>query len=295
MGLKVGFYGLGIMGYPMAGHIQSKGSSFGASVVVYNRTESKSASWQKEHGGGVARSVSDLAQGKDVVVTCLSNDSALEEAILGSDGILANIPQGSTIVDHSTVSAEISKRIAREALAVGVNFLDAPVSGGEVGATKGVLTIMVGGDGDVLSSVSELLGVYSSSITHMGESGNGQLTKMANQICIAANYIGLAEAIKFAEVNGLDMELVFNAISKGSAGSWSMDNRFTTMHERKFDFGFPIYLIAKDLGLCLQQGAESDAPLMVTALLKEMYESLKGEHPTDDASALIRLLDRVKA
>ncbi len=295
MGMKIGFYGLGIMGYPMAGHIQSKGSSFGARVSVYNRTASKSISWQKEYGGVVASSVSDLAQGKDVVVTCLSNDAALEEAILGDGGILANIPQGSTIVDHSTVSAEISKRIAREASAVGVNFLDAPVSGGEVGATKGVLTIMVGGDADVLSSVSELLGVYSSSITHMGASGNGQLTKMANQICIAANYIGLAEAIKFAEVNGLDMGLVFNAISKGSAGSWSMDNRFATMHERKFDFGFPIYLIAKDLGLCLHQGAESDAPLMVTALLKEMYESLKGEHPTDDASALIRLLDRVKS
>lgn len=292
MGMRIGFYGLGIMGFPMAGHLQTKLGAGGAEVMVYNRTASKSADWQKKYGGNVASSVADLATGKDIVFTCLSNDAALEGAILGDNGILANIPKGATIIDHSTVSADISKGIAKEAATRGVNFLDAPVSGGEVGAVKGVLTIMVGGDGKTLESCTKALDAYASSITHMGASGNGQLTKMANQICIAANYIGLAEAVKFAEVNNLEMDKVFNAISKGSAGSWSMDNRFKTMHNREFNFGFPIYLIAKDLGLCLDQGANSDAPLMVTALLKQMYESLKSKHPQEDASALIRMMDR---
>jgi len=284
---NVAFLGLGVMGYPMAGHLAKAGHH----VTVYNRSPDKAARWVAQHGGTSAPTPAAAAKEADVVLMCVGNDDDVRAVVLGDDGALAAMRQGATLVDHTTASAQVAREIHGTAGARGVGFLDAPVSGGQAGAENGKLTIMVGGDDAVFKGAAPLLGHYARAVTLMGGAGSGQLTKMFNQICIAGLVQALAEGIAFAEQAGLDVERALDVISKGAAQSWQMENRGRTMVADKFDFGFAVDWMRKDLGLCLAEARARGAMLPVTALVDQFYARVQAEGGGRfDSSSLIRNL-----
>jgi 3-hydroxyisobutyrate dehydrogenase-like beta-hydroxyacid dehydrogenase len=284
---NVAFLGLGVMGYPMAGHLAKAGHR----VTVYNRSADKAARWVGEHGGSTAPTPAAAAKQADLVLMCVGNDDDVRAVVLGRDGALAAMRKGTTLVDHTTASAQLAREIHATAAAAGVGFLDAPVSGGQAGAENGKLTIMVGGDSAVFDGAAPVLGQYARAVTLMGGPGSGQLTKMFNQICIAGLVQALAEGIAFAEKAGLDVERALDVISKGAAQSWQMENRGRTMLADKFDFGFAVDWMRKDLGLCLAEARARGAALPVTALVDQFYARVQAEGGGRfDSSSLIRNL-----
>jgi 3-hydroxyisobutyrate dehydrogenase-like beta-hydroxyacid dehydrogenase len=283
----VAFLGLGVMGFPMAGHLARAGHR----MTVYNRSAEKTARWIAQYGGSAAPTPAAAAAKADFVLMCVGNDDDVRAVAMGADGALTTMRSGTVLVDHTTASAQVAHEVHRAALAKGVGFLDAPVSGGQAGAENGKLTIMVGGNADVYGRTESLLAHYARAVTRMGEPGSGQLTKMVNQICIAGLVQALAEGIDFAARAGLDVEKVLDVISKGAAQSWQMENRGKTMHADKFDFGFAVDWMRKDLGICLAEGRANGAMLPVTALVDQFYAKIQSRGGGRwDTSSLIRLL-----
>jgi 3-hydroxyisobutyrate dehydrogenase len=285
---KTAFLGLGVMGFPMAGHLARAGHA----VTVYNRSAAKAAQWIERLGGGKSASTpASAAAGMDFVLVCVGNDDDVRAVTLGSDGALAAMKPGAVLVDHTTASAAIARELYSAAKARGVRFLDAPVSGGQAGAENGKLTIMVGGDADAFALAEPVLSCYARAVTLMGGPGSGQLTKMVNQICIAGLLQGLSEGINFGIRAGLDIERVLEVIGKGAAQSWQMDNRGKTMAADKFDFGFAVDWMRKDLGICFAQARADGAALPVTALVDQFYSRIQARGGGRwDTSSLIRLL-----
>ena len=284
---QIAFLGLGVMGYPMAGHLARAGHR----VTVYNRTAAKAAKWVAQHGGASAPAPSAAAASAEIVLMCVGNDDDVRGVALGKDGALAGMKSGTILVDHTTASAQVAREVHAAAKAKGVGFLDAPVSGGQAGAENGKLTIMVGGDPDVYAKAESMLAHYARAVTLMGGPGSGQLTKMVNQICIAGLVQGLSEGINFAHKAGLDVLRVLDVISKGAAQSWQMENRGKTMFEDKFDFGFAVDWMRKDLGICIAEARANGAALPVTALVDQFYARLQAQGGgRRDTSSLIRLL-----
>ena len=284
---RVAFLGLGVMGYPMAGHLAKAGHH----VTVYNRNAAKSAAWVAEHGGAAAPTPADAARDADFVMMCVGNDDDVRAVATGASGALRGMRAGSVLVDHTTASAQIARELHAAAAAQDVGFLDAPVSGGQAGAQNGKLTIMVGGDAAVYARVEGVLATYARAVTLMGEAGAGQLTKMVNQICVASVVQGLAEGLDFAMRAGLDAERVIDVISKGAAQSWQMENRGKTMVADKFDFGFAVDWMRKDLAICLAEARANGAALPVTALLDQFYARIQARGGGRwDTSSLIQPL-----
>ena len=284
---NVAFLGLGVMGYPMAGHLAAKGHS----VTVYNRTRSKAEQWVTEHGGKSAPTPAAAAEGKEIVFACVGNDDDLRSVVLGEEGAFAGMAAGACFVDHTTASADVARELYETAKGKGISFLDAPVSGGQAGAVNGQLTVMVGGDEEPFAKVKPVIDCYARACTLMGPVGSGQLTKMVNQICIAGLVQGLAEGINFGMKAGLDMEKVIAVISKGAAQSWQMDNRAATMVQGKFDFGFAVDWMRKDLAICLAEARRNQARLPVTALVDQFYAQVQARGGRRwDTSSLIHLL-----
>ncbi len=284
---RVAFLGLGTMGYPMAGHLAAKGYE----VTVYNRTAARAEAWCAEHGGQHAATPAKAAAGAEIVFLCVGNDHDVREVVAGKDGALSAMASGTVLVDHTTASANVARELFAAAAESGVDFLDAPVSGGQAGAENGVLTVMVGGEPGPYGRVEPVIDSYARSVRLMGAVGAGQLTKMVNQICIAGLVQGLSEGIAFAERAGLDVEAVLAVISKGAAQSWQMENRGSTMAEDKFDFGFAVDWMRKDLGLCLDEAGNNGALLPVTALVDQFYGKVQQRGGGRwDTSSLIRLL-----
>ncbi|MCH8685467.1 NAD(P)-dependent oxidoreductase [Pedomonas mirosovicensis] len=282
---KIAFLGLGVMGAPMARHLAKAGHE----VRVYNRTTSKAERWVAENGGAWAPTPGQAAQGCDFVFCCVGADNDLREVTIGPDGAFHAMAEGSLFVDHTTVSAQVSRELEAEARAKGIGFLDAPVSGGQAGAENGKLTIMVGGDAEQFKQAEPVMQAYAQRIGLMGPSGSGQLTKMVNQICIAGIVQGLSEALNFAMTAGLDPRAVVEVISKGAAQSWQMENRSSTMVDGQFDFGFAVDWMRKDLGLVLDEARRIGAPLPVTALVDQFYADVqKMGGGRQDTSSLIR-------
>jgi 3-hydroxyisobutyrate dehydrogenase len=287
---KVAFLGLGVMGFPMAGHLKNKG---GHEVTVYNRTTAKAEQWAKQFGGKTASTPKAAAQGQDLVMCCVGNDNDLREVTLGKDGAFQAMGKGTTFVDHTTASAEIARELYDAAKKGGFEFIDAPVSGGQAGAENGVLTVMCGGDQPVFDKAKPVIDAYARACNLMGSPGSGQLAKMVNQICIAGLVQGLAEGIHFAKKAGLDIEKLIATISKGAAQSWQMENRYKTMAANKYDFGFAVDWMRKDLGICLGEARKNGANLPVTALVDQFYaEVQKMGGKRWDTSALLARLDR---
>jgi 3-hydroxyisobutyrate dehydrogenase-like beta-hydroxyacid dehydrogenase len=287
MGSKVAFIGLGVMGYPMAGHLAAKGHS----VTVYNRTSAKAERWVGEHGGSAAATPREAAAGADFVMACVGNDDDLRGVTLGADGAFAGMAAGSVFVDHTTASADVAEELAAVAADSGLGFVDAPVSGGQAGAENGVLTIMCGGAAEDFDRAAPVMESYARAVTLLGPVGAGQLTKMVNQICIAGLVQGLSEGLLFAERAGLDAKQVAQVIAKGAAGSWQMENRYETMIDDKFDFGFAVDWMRKDLDIALNQARRLNATLPCTALVDQFYadvQALGGGRW--DTSSLIRRL-----
>src|SRR6267154_2124747 len=277
---KVAFLGLGVMGYPMAGHLKSKG---GHEVTVYNRSAAKAEKWVSQHGGRSAPTPKAAAEGQDFVMCCVGNDHDLREVTLGANGAFAGMAKGAVFVDHTTASAEIARELFAEGQKRGFDCIDAPVSGGQAGAENGVLTVMCGGEAAAYARMCKLLGAP----------GAGQLTKMVNQICIAGLVQGLAEGIHFAKKAGLDVEAVIQTISKGAAQSWQMENRYKTMAAGKFDFGFAVDWMRKDMSICLAEARRNGANLPVSALVDQFYSEVqKMGGKRWDTSSLIARLDR---
>ncbi|NNF25245.1 MAG: NAD(P)-dependent oxidoreductase [Rhodobacteraceae bacterium] len=268
---KLAFLGLGVMGYPMAGHLAAAGHD----VTVYNRTTAKAEGWAKEHGGSFARTPKEAAAGAEFVMACVGNDDDLRSVCLGDDGALAGMDKGAVFVDHTTVSAAVTRELHAAAADIGVGFVDAPVSGGQAGAENGQLGIMCGGDAATYSRAEPIMNVYAKACKRMGESGAGQLTKMVNQICIAGLVQGLSEGLHFAQKAGLDGKAVVDVISQGAAGSWQMSNRYETMLDDKWDHGFAVDWMRKDLGICLATANENGASLPVTALVDQFYKDVQ--------------------
>ncbi|MBV7420642.1 MULTISPECIES: NAD(P)-dependent oxidoreductase [Comamonas] len=284
---KVAFLGLGVMGYPMAGHLAKAGHQ----VTVYNRSAAKRQAWVAEFGGAEAATPRAAAQGADIVFCCVGNDDDLRSVVLGADGALAGMQAGAIFVDHTTASAEVARELYAAAQAQGQHFIDAPVSGGQAGAQNGALTVMCGGDQSVFDTVAPVAQCFSRAFTLMGASGAGQLTKMVNQICIAGVVQGLSEAIAFGEKAGLDVNKVLDVVSKGAAQSWQMENRGKTMVEGKFDFGFAVDWMRKDLGLVLDEAKRNGARLPLTALVDQFYADVQAmDGGRNDTSSLIRRL-----
>jgi 3-hydroxyisobutyrate dehydrogenase-like beta-hydroxyacid dehydrogenase len=284
---KIAFIGLGVMGFPMAGHLQRMGHA----VTVYNRTRAKAQAWQARFGGDVAATPAAAARDADFVLSCVGNDADLREIALGPDGIFQSLGARAVHVDHSTTSAEVARELASRATAQGAFFLDAPVSGGQVGAENGTLTVMVGGDLQAYARIEPVLGAYARSVRHLGPAGHGQLTKMVNQITIAGVLQGLAEGLAFGTHAGLDMQAVIEVISKGAAQSWQMDNRARSMVEDRFDFGFAVDWMRKDLGIVLEEARRNGSTLPLTALVDQFYAELQRRgHRRLDTSSLIKLL-----
>jgi 3-hydroxyisobutyrate dehydrogenase len=287
---KVAFLGLGVMGYPMAGHLKNKG---GHDVTVYNRSAAKAEQWVKEFGGRAAPTPKDAAAAQDFVMMCVGNDNDVREVALGANGAYAGMSKGAVFVDHTTASAEVARELHAEAKKRGFDFVDAPVSGGQAGAQNGVLTVMCGGDAEPYGRAEKVIAAYARMCRLIGPSGAGQLTKMVNQICIAGLVEGLAEAIHFAKKAGLDIEAVIQTISKGAAQSWQMENRYKTMAEGKFDFGFAVDWMRKDMAICLAEARRNGANLPVIALVDQFYaEVQKMGGRRWDTSSLIARLDR---
>jgi 3-hydroxyisobutyrate dehydrogenase len=287
---KVAFLGLGVMGYPMAAHLKNKG---GHEVTVYNRTAAKADQWAKQFGGKTAPTPKAAAQGQDFVMCCVGNDNDLREVTLGKDGAFQAMGKGTTFVDHTTASAEIARDLFDAAKKSGFDFIDAPVSGGQAGAENGVLTVMCGGEQGVFDKAKPVIDAYARACNLMGSPGSGQLAKMVNQICIAGLVQGLSEGIHFAKKAGLDIEKLIATISKGAAQSWQMENRYKTMAADKFDFGFAVDWMRKDLSICLGEARKNGANLPVTALVDQFYaEVQKMGGKRWDTSALLARLDR---
>jgi 3-hydroxyisobutyrate dehydrogenase-like beta-hydroxyacid dehydrogenase len=287
---KVAFIGLGVMGFPMAGHLVAKG---GHQATVYNRTAAKADQWVAKHGGRAARTPREAASGAEFVFMCVGNDDDLRAVTFGPDGALAGMAKDSVLVDHTTASADIAREIAKAAAAQGVGFLDAPVSGGQTGAENGTLTVMVGGDAAAFDRAKPVMDSYSRMIGLMGPAGSGQLTKMVNQLAIAGVVQGLAEAIHFAKRSELDVEKVIGVISKGAAQSWQMENRWKTMEAGKFDFGFAVDWMRKDLAICLAEARRNGAKLPLAALVDQFYAEVQAMGGKRwDTSSLIARLER---
>src|ERR1700730_16572375 len=287
---KVAFVGLGVMGYPMAGHLKTKG---GHDVTVYNRTSAKAQKWVAQHGGKSAATPKQAAQGQDFIMACVGNDHDLREVMLGKDGVFDGVAKGAVVVDHTTASAEIARELHAEAKKRGFDFIDAPVSGGQAGAENGVLTVMCGGDAAPYARAEKVIAVYARMCKLLGGAGAGQLTKMVNQICIAGLVQGLSEGFHFAKKAGLDVDMVVETISKGAAQSWQMENRYKTMMAGKFDFGFAVDWMRKDLSICLGEARKNGASLPVAALVDQFYaEVQKMGGRRWDTSSLIARLDR---
>jgi len=284
---RVAFVGLGVMGFPMAGHLAKAGHT----VKVYNRTAAKAQEWVKEFGGSHAATPRQAAEGADVVFVCVGNDDDLRSVVLGPDGALAGLKAGGLLVDHTTASANVARELFEAAAKKGVAFVDAPVSGGQAGAVNGALTVMCGGNPADFDRARDIGIAFSRAFTLIGEPGAGQLAKMTNQICIAGLVQGLSEAIAFGQKAGLDMKLVLDVISKGAAQSWQMENRGTTMIDDKFDFGFAVDWMRKDLSLVLDESRRNGARVPVTALVDQFYADVQqmGGSRWDTSSLIKRL------
>lgn len=284
----VAFIGLGVMGYPMAGHLKTKG---GHDVRVYNRTAAKAEKWATEFGGTACDTPSDAAKGADFVFTCVGNDDDLRAVTLASGGVIHGMRKGAILIDNTTASAEVARQLADACTEKGCGFLDAPVSGGQAGAENGALTVMVGGDEATFEKARPVIDAYARMVGLMGPVGSGQLTKMINQICIAGLVQGLAEGIHFGKKAGLDIEKVVDVISKGAAGSWQMENRYKTMNAGKYDYGFAVDWMRKDLDIVLNEAKRNGATLPVTALVDQFYADVQamGGKRWDTSSLLARL------
>jgi len=283
----VAWLGLGVMGYPMAGHL----SRAGHQVTVYNRTPGKAQAWVKEFGGQSAPTPREATQGADVVFCCVGNDHDVRNVVLGDNGALAGMQVGALFVDHTTASAHVARELYAQAKKKGIGFVDAPVSGGQAGAVNGALTVMCGGEQAHFERIKALVLLYAQAVTRLGDSGAGQLCKMVNQICIAGLLQGLAEGVAFGQAAGLDMRVVLDVISKGAAQSWQMQNRGTTMVGNQFDFGFAVDWMRKDLGLVLEEARSNGARVPVTALVDQFYADVQamGGGRWDTSSLIKRL------
>jgi 3-hydroxyisobutyrate dehydrogenase len=285
---RIAFLGLGVMGFPMAGHLMRAGHD----VTVYNRSSDKAEKWVATYGGQSAPTPAAAARGRDMVFSCVGADADVAEVTRGADGAFTAMKAGSIFVDHTTVSAKISRALHSDAAARGIGFLDAPVSGGQAGAQNGQLTIMVGGAADVFAAAEPVMQVYAKRVGHMGPSGAGQLAKMVNQICIAGLVQGLAESVHFAKSAGLEIDLLYDVLSKGAAQSWQMENRARTMAKGEFDFGFAVDWMRKDLGLVLDEAKSMGLALPVTALVDQFYAQVQRHGGNrQDTSSLMRVLE----
>ena len=284
---KIAFIGLGVMGGPVAGHLARAGHQ----VTVYNRTMSKASAWVEAHGGAMAVTPAQAAEDAEVVITCVGNDDDLASVTLGKDGAFRTMAKGALFIDHTTVSAKIARQLFVEGESRSLHCVDAPVSGGQAGAENGQLTIMVGGEAATFAKAEPVIKAYAKAVTHLGPAGNGQLTKMVNQICIAGVVQGLSEALNFAKRAGLDTDKVLATISKGAAQSWQMENRWKTMAEGKFTFGFAVDWMRKDLGLVLDEAQANGAKLDVAALVDRFYADVQamGGGRWDTSSLIARL------
>lgn len=284
---RVAFIGLGVMGFPMAAHLAQAGHQ----VSVYNRTAAKAQQWQSAFGGRAANTPREAAVGCDLVMSCVGNDDDLRAVMLGADGVFAGLQPGAIVVDHTTTSAEVARELHSAAKTLGLQFIDAPVSGGQAGAQNGALTIMCGGNAAAFDAAQPVMMAYARAVTRVGDSGAGQLAKMVNQICIAGLVQGLSEAIAFGQRSGLDMHQVLDVIGKGAAQSWQLDNRGKTMVDDRFDFGFAVDWMRKDLGLVLDEAKRNGARLPVTALVDQFYADVQaiGGNRLDTSSLIKRL------
>jgi 3-hydroxyisobutyrate dehydrogenase len=286
---KVAFLGMGVMGYPMAGHLARAGHH----VTIYNRTAAKAKQWVGEYGGRAAGTPREAVAGAQIVFACVGNDDDLRSVVRGADGAFAGMAERTLLVDHTTASAKVARELHADALARGMNFVDAPVSGGQAGAVNGQLTVMCGGDQAAFDRARPVAMAFARACTLVGPPGAGQLAKMVNQICIAGLVQGLSEGVNFGLAAGLDMKLVLEVIGKGAAQSWQMDNRGTTMVDDKFEFGFAVDWMRKDLGLCVDEARRNGAPLPVTALVDQFYGDVQRMGGNRwDTSSLIRRLRR---
>jgi 3-hydroxyisobutyrate dehydrogenase-like beta-hydroxyacid dehydrogenase len=284
---RVAFLGLGVMGAPMAGHLAAAGHQ----VTVYNRSAARAQAWAAQHAGRTAATPREAAEGAEIVFACVGNDDDLRSVVLGEDGAFAGMAAGTVFVDHTTASAEIARELSALADVSGRRFIDAPVSGGQAGAVNGMLTVMCGGDATAFDAIHPVAMAFAKAVTRVGDSGAGQLAKMVNQVCIAGLVQGLAEAIAFGQRAGLDMKQVLEVIGKGAAQSWQMDNRGTTMVDDRFDFGFAVDWMRKDLGLVIQEARRNGARLPVTALVDQFYADIQADGGGRwDTSSLIRRL-----
>ena len=284
----VAWIGLGVMGYPMAGHLARAGHE----VTVYNRTRAKAERWVSEYGGRLAETPAAAAEGADAVFVCVGDDDDLRSVILGKAGAFEGMKEGAVLVDHTTASADVARELAAAAKERGLGFIDAPVSGGQAGAENGVLTVMCGGEPETFQRIRPLLEPYARMVRLMGPAGSGQLTKMVNQICIAGLIQALAEGVHFAKRAGLDIDAVFDVISKGAAQSWQMENRYRTMADGEFDFGFAVDWARKDFAICLAEARRNGARLPVTALVDQFYAQIQAMGGGRwDTSSLIALLE----
>lgn len=283
----VAFIGLGTMGYPMAGHLQKAGHE----VYVFNRTKTKAEAWQKEFQGKTADTPRDAARGAQFVFLCVGNDDDVRSVVYGENGVLAGMALGSILVDHTTTSAVLAREISEKCAEKGVSFVDAPVTGGESGAKQGSLSVLCGGDDLTVNLIRPIVSAYASSITRIGPVGHGQLAKMVNQICIAGCVQGLAEALAFGQRSGINMEKVLSAIGSGAASSWQMNNRGMTMLEGKFDFGFAVDWMRKDLGIVLDEASRNGASLPITSKVDELYSKVQeiGGGRLDTSSLILLL------
>jgi 3-hydroxyisobutyrate dehydrogenase-like beta-hydroxyacid dehydrogenase len=287
---KVAFIGLGVMGYPMAGYLAQAGHE----VTVYNRTKIKAAKWAEEYTGKVAQTPAEASKDAEVVFACVGNDNDLRDVVIGEDGIFSTLNAGSLFIDHTTTSAEVARELAEMAQEKGIGFMDAPVSGGQAGAENGALTIMLGGSEENYERAKPLIDCFSKMHKLLGPVGNGQLTKMVNQICIAGVLQGLSEAIHFAKTSGLNANDVVDVISKGAAQSWQMDNRASTMIKNEFDFGFAVDWMRKDLGIVLNEGRNIGAHLPLTALVDQFYGEVQAIGGGRwDTSSLVAVLEKI--
>jgi len=286
---NVSFIGLGVMGYPMAGHLQNNGYN----VTVYNRTTAKAVKWVEEYKGNMAKTPGEASQNSEIVFMCVGRDEDIIEVMEGKDGILSNVSKGVIIVDHTTASAEIARNYYKKLIDKKLSFLDAPVSGGQAGAENGVLSIMIGGDEKDYNTVKPVLTSYGKAVELIGPSGSGQIAKMINQICIAGLVQGLSEAMAFGKKSNVDMEKVLSVISKGAAQSWQMENRYRTMLDGKFDYGFAVDWMRKDLSICFNEADKNGAMLPVTKLVDKYYEEVqKNGGNRFDTSSLMTLVDK---
>ena len=284
---KVAFIGLGVMGYPMAGHLQKGGHT----LTVFNRTSEKAAKWVAEYAGNTASTPKEAASGADFVFCCVGNDDDVTSVLLGDDGALSGMSRGSVLIDNTTASAVLARELYTTAKNSGIGFIDAPVSGGQAGAENGILTVMCGGDQDVFETAQPVMDCFARQVTLIGSSGSGQLTKMVNQICIAGLVQGLAEGMSFGLKAGLDMEKVIDTISKGAAGSWQMENRAGTMCQDQYEFGFAVDWMRKDLDIALTEARTNNARLPVAALVDQFYAAVQSRGGKRwDTSSLMQLL-----